>query len=159
MDTEGIHMTSHYASRRTFLVASLAAGLIAAAGCASAGVGSVPVSSFDGRPLQRTLAGPGPILPEPLSAKEVIVQSDLRRMATGSADDAIRRLRPIFFNTRGSRLPLVVYLDNLKLGGTESLRDIQIQGLREIRHLDGITATAYYGPGHTGGVIVLRTVR
>jgi hypothetical protein len=152
-------MTSHYALVRTLLVASVAAGLAAAVGCASAGTGSVPVSSFDGRPLHSQLAGPGPVLPAPLSAKEIILQADLRQMATGSAEDAVRRLRPIFFNTRGSRQPLVVYLDNVKLGGSESLRDIQIQGLREIRHLDGITATAYYGPGHTGGVIVLRTVK
>ncbi|MDB4917849.1 MAG: hypothetical protein JWM95_5493 [Gemmatimonadetes bacterium] len=51
-----------------------------------------------------------------------------------------------------------VYVDNVKAGGVEVLKTIPVRMLLALRRLDGVAATARYGVGHAGGVILVETM-
>lgn len=83
---------------------------------------------------------------------------------SGSAYDAVRRLRPEFLRNRGARSlgdarpePLVVYLNGVMAGGVEALNQIPATDVRSIRYLNGRDATTRYGTGHGGGVLEVAT--
>lgn len=48
-----------------------------------------------------------------------------------------------------------VYVDNTFLGPVESLRSINPNNVRSIRHFDGVAATARWGIDHGAGVILV----
>ncbi len=48
-----------------------------------------------------------------------------------------------------------VYVDNTFLGPVESLRSINPNNIRSIRHFDGVAATARWGMDHGAGVILV----
>jgi len=50
-----------------------------------------------------------------------------------------------------------VYVDNTFYGAVESLRSINPNNIRSIRHYDGIAATARWGIDHGAGVIQVTT--
>jgi hypothetical protein len=50
-----------------------------------------------------------------------------------------------------------VYVDNTFYGAVESLRSINPNNIRSIRHYDGVAATARWGIDHGGGVIQVVT--
>jgi outer membrane cobalamin receptor len=52
---------------------------------------------------------------------------------------------------------VLVYFDNVKLGGIETLRTIEPGAIAKIEHFDGPEATARWGVGHAGGVILIST--
>jgi hypothetical protein len=79
-----------------------------------------------------------------------------------TAYDAVEALRSNWLNTRGTdsfRTPseVVVYLDNTKLGGTETLREIAANTIVYMRFYDGVAATGRWGIGHGAGVIYVST--
>jgi hypothetical protein len=79
-----------------------------------------------------------------------------------TAYDAVEALRSNWLNTRGTdsfRTPseVMVYLDNTKLGGTETLREIAANTIVYMRFYDGVTATGRWGIGHGAGVIYVST--
>ena len=78
--------------------------------------------------------------------------------------DAIQRLRPQWLtNSRarnvGSNDQLVVYLDTNRYGTIESLRQLPIGGITDIRYLNAAEATNRFGTGHAGGAIVIMMSR
>ncbi len=50
-----------------------------------------------------------------------------------------------------------VYVDNTSFGGVETLRNVAVATIREIRYFDGVAATARWGIDHGGGVILVST--
>ena len=54
---------------------------------------------------------------------------------------------------------VVVYLDQSRLGGPESLRTIQVTGVTVVRHYSASEAEARFGPGHLHGAIQVITTR
>ena len=50
-----------------------------------------------------------------------------------------------------------VYIDNTFYGAVESLRSINPNTIRAIRHFDGVAATARWGIDHGAGVILVTT--
>ncbi|HKG91582.1 MAG TPA: hypothetical protein VKA84_06820 [Gemmatimonadaceae bacterium] len=77
-----------------------------------------------------------------------------------NAYDLVRRLRPAFLVDRGppsfrTSVPRTaqVYVDNVRMGGIEALRDIPRDGVAEIRYYSGPDATTRWGTGHSSGVI------
>ena len=79
-----------------------------------------------------------------------------------TAFEAIEQLRPQFFRSRGETSILLrfetqtsVYLDNIRLGGLETLRDVPISGIQSIRYLSASEATNRWGANQTGGAIQL----
>ena len=132
---------------RTVLALGVAASL--AAGCAAAR-SSAPV-----------------IDPDVITADQV-----LRSRAT-SAYDVIATIRPQMFTahgaptTRGQQpptpgrqaLPVVVYIDNVKVGPVEELKALGKVDVREIRYLSPRVATDRWGENHAGGVIFVTTIQ
>lgn len=72
----------------------------------------------------------------------------------------VQEARPIWFHTRGivsirdpSAGVVQVYLNGVRLGDVNRLRELQLSEIREIRFLGAAEAQQRYGTGHAGGVI------
>jgi len=90
--------------------------------------------------------------------------SQLEIAAAGDAQTAfeiVKRLRPNWLNVRGPssiNLPtpdVVIYVNGVRRGGPDTLKDLPITGLNEIRHLRGTEATQRFGLGHENGAILV----
>ena len=95
--------------------------------------------------------------PAPASDYNTLTAAQLSQRQFYSAFDAVQTLRPIWLNIRGAPDPVQVYIDDNHVGGTEILRTIRIPSIVSMRHIDGIQASARYGVGHQGGVILVTT--
>lgn len=99
----------------------------------------------------------------PLEDRNQLTQADLREHNFTNAYDAIEALRPIWLQTRGAntllttQVQVVVYLNDTRLGGIETLRQVSTEAVVTIRHLDGLAATARWGLDHGSGVILVST--
>jgi hypothetical protein len=125
--------------------AALTAAWLIAAACASAGYGGGGGSG--GR------------------ASNVLTAEELAAQPTNNLYDAVARLRPRWLVERGPGTlgaggnPVVVYVDNQRMGGTQELRNLAIEIVQEVRYRDASDATTRYGTGHAGGVIEVITKR
>jgi hypothetical protein len=95
---------------------------------------------------------------KPRADREVITREQIRTNRFTSAWDAVEALHSIWLQTRGtdsfnSPTAVWVYLDENRLGGVQTLKDIPIANISYIRHYDGLTATGRWGVGHGQGVI------
>lgn len=108
-------------------------------------------------------------------ATEVITAQEIAGVEVNDAFEAVQRLRPQLLRTRGtatvrsagpegqptgiatqSGTELTVYVDNLRVGGAEALRNISARRVQEIRYVNARDATTRYGTGHLGGVLEVR---
>ena len=92
----------------------------------------------------------------------MLTQTQFGEHQFNTAFDAIESLRSNWLKTRGtdsfqSPSQVRVYLDNVSLGDTASLRTIAINTIVYIRYFDGIAATARWGLDHGAGVIYVST--
>ena len=92
-----------------------------------------------------------------LITREQIIEYQFR-----NAYDAVQALHSPWLSTRGTDSfsnpsQVWVYLNDSKLGGVETLRDIATPSIAYIRHYDGITASARWGLDHGQGVIYVST--
>ena len=121
----------------------LAAALPALVACASSG------------------SSEGEQAPSPYSP--VITRAELQDAGVRNAYEAVERLRPRWLTVRGMRsfnieTEIVVFQDRMFLGGLDLLRTIGIEGIYELRYLDGSTASASLpglGGRHVEGAIVI----
>lgn len=84
---------------------------------------------------------------------EQIVQQNFR-----TALDAVQALRPNWLRTRGadsfqSPTQVIVYLDNVRMGGVDQLATITPSNIASITHFDGVQASGRWGLDHGAGVI------
>lgn len=106
------------------------------------------------------------------SDRELLTREDLAPYDAQDAYSVIRRLRGHWFSTRstgtsidptlGSPGPgqVKVYVDGvLRADGIEALKQLTVQEIREMRHLDGRDATMQYGTDHGAGAILVFTGR
>jgi hypothetical protein len=77
----------------------------------------------------------------------------MKEPVINSAFQAVERLRPQWLVSRKARA--VVYWDNVRQGGIESLRGIVASNVAEIRFIDSHEATTRFGTGHTNGAIIV----
>ena len=127
--------------RRLVLVASLA--LLAACGSSRSGSSSAVRANSN------------------LITAEELASANVRDLY-----EAIERLRPRFLTTsRGSvsmqdptacKQPFV-YVDNQLMGGLQTLRDVNLASVREVRFLNAADATTRFGTGPCGGALVVIT--
>jgi hypothetical protein len=122
-------------------LAALAVMLGAAAACASSTQG--PRSS--GRRDARILGA-----------------EEIRTSSASNLYDVIRSQRPEWLIKRGQTSinlegDIVVYVDNVALGGPESLKSIDVQSVQSARFLNASEAQMRYGVGHMHGAIVVIT--
>ena len=72
-----------------------------------------------------------------------------------NALEIISRTRPFWL--RGSGGEASVYMNNIEMGTLESLNNISIDIIKNIKFLTHSEATTMYGTNNTGGVIEIRT--
>lgn len=94
--------------------------------------------------------------------RTVLTQSQFGAHQFNTAFDAIEALRSNWLKTRGpdsfqTPSQVRVYLDNVSLGDTATLRTIAINTIVYIRYFDGVQATARWGLDHGAGVIYVST--
>lgn len=95
--------------------------------------------------------------------RDVISLEEIQAANVSTAEELVRRLRPEFLRGRGQSSVAdpeanqpVVYVDGVRAGGTDALRNIAASDVREIRYIGAADATTRYGTGHIGGVIEVR---
>ena len=95
-----------------------------------------------------------------------IERDEVESVSTRDALQLVQRLRPQWLQGRGSTslrspgatLPLV-YLDGVRYGAVESLRQIDSEAVWRVEFLNAPDATNRFGTGHAGGVILVTTRR
>ena len=104
---------------------------------------------------------------------DVITYDQIARSKATNAYDLIATIRPQMFTahgaatTRGKQpstegrqaLPVVVYVDNARVGPITELKGMGTMDLREIRYLSPRVATDRWGINHAGGVIHVTTAQ
>ena len=109
----------------------------------------------------------------PSTDPDVITTDQIARSKATNAYDVIATISPRMFTahgaatTRGDQpstpgrqaLPVVVYIDNVKVGPIDELKTLGKVDLREIRYLSPRVATDRWGQNHAGGVIYVTTVQ
>jgi len=88
----------------------------------------------------------------------VIRKAEMVERGYLNAYDAVAGLRGNWLVTKGTDSfvapgKVLVYIDNSRLGGVETLRDLSVASIVYIRWIDGVTASARWGLDHQHGVI------
>jgi hypothetical protein len=117
--------------------------MLAALGCASTGAKSVARGNSN-----------------------VITSEEIAAGAGATAYEVIQRLRPSYLHTRGAMrgaptgdsnnleaVDVVVYVGDNRVGGSDQLRQISVNEIREIRYFTASEATTKWGTGHSAGAI------
>lgn len=125
----------------------------------------------------------GPLAPRPSPRdRTMITTQEIRDSGHHNALDVIRSLRSEWLQTRGTnswdetprgtmdgfgdtfeaevvqlRDKIVVYLNDIRIGGVDDMAGIAADELTSIRFLDARRATYLYGNGHSHGAIILST--
>lgn len=111
--------------------------------------------------------GPAPMnTPYPARNRKILLVDEITA-AKGmgwSAYDMIAQLRPEFLRSRGATSlgnttppATTVYLDGVKYGDLQSLRQISGEHVTRVDYLNGSEATTRYGTDHVGGAILITT--
>ena len=94
--------------------------------------------------------------------RNVLTQEQLAATNTTNLYEAIEKLRPEWLTSRGptsvtNATPAVpsVYMNGSMLGKAESLRDMRVLDVTEVRYWEAGPASARFGMGHPRGVIEL----
>jgi hypothetical protein len=103
--------------------------------------------------------GAGEAAPSRTSA-DLLLREQVRSYA--DAYQAVEALRSRWLNSRGpdsfsNPSQVLVYRDDVQLGGVGTLRTISTVDIGYIRYYDGTTASARWGFGHGAGVIYVST--
>jgi hypothetical protein len=98
------------------------------------------------------------------SSANLVVAEELTKVAAArNLYEALQSLRPAWFWVHPtSRRPefegdIVVYLDDARLGGPETLKQVAIKDARVVRFLRPAEAEARFGQGNLHGVIQVST--
>jgi hypothetical protein len=99
----------------------------------------------------------------PRRVGDLITRAELDNAQAPDLHQAIQRLRPNWLHSRGPvslQSPdagnVLVYLDDTRLGGIETLSNLQPAEVLEVRRLSAADATSRWGVGHAGGAILVR---
>ncbi len=114
------------------------------------GCGSAPVPVATGAPGHRDM----------LLQAEI----DSNRTAGMSVYDLLAKVRPEYLRSRGSNSlrdvtppTAVVYVDNVKYGTLDALRQMSAENLAQVQYLSATNATTRFGMDHGGGAILITT--
>jgi hypothetical protein len=93
---------------------------------------------------------------------DLITRDEIASAGVSNAYDLIQKLRPIWLTKRGEGSffqpsDVVIYLDGTRLGGPDSLKDLNSTDIESLRFLDARQATVRFGSGHVHGAILVKT--
>ena len=94
------------------------------------------------------------------SSGSVITTEEIREASQLNAYDLVRARRPYWLQKRGQNSfllegDIIVYLNDVRLGGPAELRQISTDEISAIRRLSAAEATRRWGMDHTYGAIVV----
>lgn len=99
-------------------------------------------------------------LPNVITQEEIELSMANRPMRT--AFDVIQYLRPNFLRMRGTTSGIVegqatpvVYVNLVRFGDVQSLNNIYVEQVKEIRYMPATDATTRFGIGHSAGAILV----
>ena len=101
--------------------------------------------------------------PGPTSNRDFILREEIDRGQWTNSYELIRNVRPQWLRVRGRDTitgdpgVVQVVLDNVRLGGIESLRTLPVSGITYYQWLDGISASQRWGTGYGNGAILVST--
>ena len=92
----------------------------------------------------------------------ILGAEEIRTSSASNLYDVIRSQRPEWLIKRGQTSinlegDIIVYVDNVALGGPESLKSIDVLSVQSARFLNASEAQMRYGVGHMHGAIVVIT--
>lgn len=103
---------------------------------------------------------------EASSSREILTAEEIARTSALNAYEAIQIRRPVFL-ARAQRRALrdaeqpdarpIIYVNAVYFGDVESLRDIPVREIKDIRFIDANEATRTLGTANVGGVIMVTT--
>ncbi|MGH7607999.1 MAG: hypothetical protein ACREME_11735 [Gemmatimonadales bacterium] len=95
----------------------------------------------------------------------LITAEELSQTSVRSLYDAVRALRPAWMMRsrptallREQQAELVVYVDGIRFGNVETLRQLTTRGIAAVRYFSPGNAEARFGPGHLMGAIEVTTL-
>lgn len=102
-------------------------------------------------------------------SSNVITETEIGSSQYQNALEVVSNLRPQMLIPRGAgsdasglgaaSIPIIVYMDDVRLGEPSSLINIPATRVKEIRFLNARDATTRFGTGHSSGVILVTTKR
>lgn len=99
----------------------------------------------------------------PRTSRDLLTSEQISSTKYTNLYDVIQALRANWMNDRGVESltgpssVVLVYFDDNKLGGVETLKAISPQQVEYIRHYDGVSASGRWGLDHGKGVIYVST--
>ena len=92
------------------------------------------------------------------SDRNVITQDQMQKRHFPTVFDAVQAIHANWLTEKGTDsftkpTPVLVYLDDMKVGTVESLRAIRPEEISFVQYIDGVAASARWGMGHSQGVI------
>jgi hypothetical protein len=99
----------------------------------------------------------------PASNRDFVLREEIDRGQWANSFELIRNVRPQWLRVRGRDTitgdpgVVQVVLDNVRLGGIESLRTLPVSGIVYYQWLDGISASQRWGTGYGNGAILVST--
>ena len=109
--------------------------------------------------LGLALSGCATMGPATGASRDALTEVDLAEFANMSCYDAVRRLRPMWLQSRTARARPIVVIDGTPRGQVEILRSFRAIDFSLIEHLEGPEATTRFGTGYAGGALVLSSKR
>jgi hypothetical protein len=87
-----------------------------------------------------------------------LTQDEIRGSHANTVHELVQALRPGWLRVRGTTSlqeqgAVVVYINNVRSGTPEVLRQVRPDAVESIRYLDELQASSRYGTGHAHGVI------
>lgn len=92
----------------------------------------------------------------------LITEEELSDNTAANLYDAVLSRRPLWLQKRGqisinNPTEVLVYVDNMRMGGVGELRQIQVSSVKEVQYLDGNSAQQRFGIGNGNGAILVVT--
>lgn len=131
---------------RRALLCAFGVALIA---CGGGGGGASQPST-----VPRTIRGPA----------DVISEAEIKASGYQNALEVVQNLRPAMTRARGTSpqggtVPIVLFVDDTRMGDVTSMANIPADRVKEIRYINSRDATTRWGTGFGSGVIQLTTKR
>lgn len=96
--------------------------------------------------------------------RNLVTSDELRQGVASNLYEFLESARPMWLRKRGQSSILndgdiVVYLDDNRMGGPETLRSLTTMSMESLRFLDAAAAQQRFGVGHSHGAILVYSRR
>ena len=86
-----------------------------------------------------------------------ITREQIESLHVTNAYEAVVRLRSNWLRSNTFNAPVLAYIDDVRFGDVDRLREVPIDDVEYIRYFTATAASARWGVGHAGGVVMVST--